>query len=135
MSNNQFENFDLDAVAPSDYINQPGEYDVQITAAKAHYGKTNGTPGVRYSIMTQDRRRTTIDFYLTDAAKPRLRSFAAACGMTPDQMKNFNPADLVNRQVTITFEAQDNSTYLDAKTWKECSPFVLDPEPQDDLPY
>jgi hypothetical protein len=127
MPNDQFDNFDLDSATSGEYINQPGEYDVQIMEAKPHYAKS-GTAGVRYLVMTQNRSKTSLDFWLTDAAKPRLRSFAIACGLTPEQMKDFNPSDLVDYQVRITFEAQEGTTYLDAKTWKECDNFELDPE-------
>ena len=121
-SENEFEDVDLTLVDDntSEYLTEPGSYDMYIYSVKAHTAQT-GSKAARFGLMTIDRRKNIVDCYLAPNALWKLKQLAEACGLPEAEMSSFNPRLLIGACVTVTFEKPDK--YLVAKSFRQCMPF------------
>jgi hypothetical protein len=88
----------------SSYIDQPGLYEVKITAAQDDYTKS-GKNCVAVKFETADGKAISCNY--VEAVYWKLFRLAQAAGLTEQERGKFEPKMLINRKIQIKVTADD----------------------------
>lgn len=91
-----------------------GWHEVTVGKHREFKAKT-GSPGVEYTV-SNEHGSIGVTFYITPAAKFRLKLFAQTCGLAEVKLRNFDFADLAGKRVRVKAEKNDRG-YLDVTDW------------------
>ena len=98
------------------------ENDVLVTIKDAREHSTSlGEKCIRVTFEDEDGRRAKHHFGQSEAALKVLASFAATCGLTRDEIKDFEPRMLVGKRLRVDFEENDQG-FVFAKRWRKHRP-------------
>jgi hypothetical protein len=106
-----------------------GDHHVGVESCKMFQCRT-GSPGVEFTLVDAQTRRIKASFVMKPGSEANLRvlaSFAAACGMTEEEMQRYDTSSelghrmLVGRSVMIRVErtqtGRDGQKYCEVTQW------------------
>jgi len=109
----------------SNYIDEPGMYDVTITNSKDDYTKSS-KPCIAVKFETADNKMTTCLY--VEAVYSKLYRLALAAGLTEQQRAYFAPEMLIGRRVKINVIRSDKGINV-------AEAFAIDSPNNDEMPF
>jgi len=102
MNDDQFTPQNLSEVEGNSlYIDNEGKHDVVIVKCENTTSQA-GTQGWRFNYRDAQGRMISDTCWLTEAAKPRLKSLGIAAGLNESELQNFIPPMIYGRTIQIT---------------------------------
>lgn len=102
-----------------------GKHKVRVVSFEVVTSSKKGTPGVKFQFESVDGLEAHETFWLTPKAYVRLASFAKACGLTENDLEQYDPdtpnghAILVHRWVVVDWQLQtDSDKYHEVVNWE-----------------
>jgi len=98
-----------------------GDHKCVVTGVEVAKAGKNDNPILRVELTNDLQKKGKADFWLTEKALVRLADFAQACGLTKEEMANYdenNPEShqmLLNRQVIVRVEKPGK--YTETTEW------------------
>lgn len=99
----------------------PGDHLVTVTKHEYRTNNNTGNKGIEFTVHKNGGSSGRLMFWLTDKAKGFLAEFCIACGLTPEQRRNWEPTDCYGKMLVVT-AFKNEKGYSEIKHYRAATP-------------